>query len=168
MKIQLSLIFTLFLVFSCSEKSEEIINNEEITKIENPFLIVSDSLDKTANLTHYQYQNLTVWGGIEAWYLDNEIVKIRATERGELGYIRTTHFFENSSSFKSEQINRTPNWKEFEEKYGATDLVGDERMTFVDDTTLTIANQLDSFNLQMIKEAAEIFIFISNENIINP
>ena len=113
MKIQLSLIFTLFLVFSCSEKSDETIDREEKIKVESEFLNVTDSIDKTNNLTHYQYQNLTVWGGIEAWYSNNEIVKIATTQRGELGLIKTIHFFENESNYKSILINRTPNWKEF-------------------------------------------------------
>ncbi|MEZ7931270.1 MAG: hypothetical protein QMC21_07095 [Flavobacteriales bacterium] len=46
-------------------------------------------------MTRFQYQNLTVWGEIETWYLDTTIVKIRAIQIPELGFTETIHFFEN-------------------------------------------------------------------------
>lgn len=175
MKNKLLFIPAALLLFSCSDNPMETVADQSlksaVMEINNSFLNVTDSLDKTENLTHYQYKELTSWGGIETWYNDNEIVKIRATERGENGFIRTTHFYENGSNFKSVLINRTPNWKEFEEKYGEIEYLNDDRMTFTDDTTETVAHHhsvLDSFDLQMIEEASELFIFVSNENKLVP
>jgi hypothetical protein len=168
MKSQLILIFISLIIFSCSENSKEITKKEVSLEIDTAFLYVTDSIDKTKNLTHFQYQNLTVWGGIEAWYEDSIIVKIRATKRGELGFIQTTHFYENTSNFKSIKISHTPNWQEFEEKYEKGDVADDDRMTFINDTIETILNRLDTFELQMIKEAGDLQIFINNENKLFP
>jgi hypothetical protein len=163
MKIHFILLVTSLVYFSCSEKPNEITKDEVSLEIDTAFLNVTDSIDKTKNLTHFQYQNLTVWGGIEAWYEDSIIVKIRATKRGELGFIQTTHFYENTSNFKSIKISHTPNWQEFEEKYEKGDITDNDRITFINDTIETILNRLDTFELQMIKEAGDLQIFINNE-----
>jgi hypothetical protein len=170
MKNKLFFITVSMLLFSCSEKPEEIAKENTPLEIESLFLNVTDSIDKTESLTHFQYQNKTVWGGIEVWYLDNEIVKTEATQRGEMGSIETTHFYEEGSNYKSIEIKHLANWKEFNENYGEIDAVGDDRMTYTDDTTETVTHYsyLDSFDLKMIHEASELFIFISNENKITP
>lgn len=158
------------LLFSCSEKLGEIAEEKSTLEIESLFLDVTDSIDKTQSLTHFQYQNKTVWGGIEVWFLDNEIIKTEATQRGEMGSIETTHFYEEGSNYKSIEIKHLANWKEFNEKSIEIDAVGDDRMTYTDDTTETVTHYsyLDSFNLKMIHEASELLIFISNENKITP
>lgn len=174
MKNKLLFIPAALLLFSCSDNPMETVADQSlksaVMEINNSFLNVTDSLDKIENLTHYQYKELTSWGGIETWYNDNEIVKIRATERGENGFIRTTHFYENSSNFKSVQIIRTPNIKEFEEAYGELNEINSDKMTFTDDTNETVTHYsvLDSFDLKMIKEASELMIFVSNENKLVP
>jgi len=170
MKNRLLFIVVSMLLFSCSEKLGEIAEEKSTLEIESLFLDVTDSIDKTQSLTHFQYQNKTVWGGIEVWFLDNKIIKTEATQRGEMGSIETTHFYEEGSNYKSIEIKHLANWKEFNEKSIEIDAVGDDRMTYTDDTTETVTHYsyLDSFNLKMIHEASELLIFISNENKITP
>ncbi|MEN8928174.1 MAG: hypothetical protein ABF242_00055 [Flavobacteriales bacterium] len=170
MKITLLTLLAVFTLFSCSDNPMEAESKDPIVEVASDFLVVTDSADEQDSLVHYQYQNLTSWGGIEVWYKETEIVKIRATEKGELGFRETTHFYEEESNYKSVVINHSPNWAEFEEKYPDVDAVGDDRMTYTDDTTETVAHYsfLDSFDLQMIHEAGELMIFVSNENKLVP
>ena len=170
MKFKLTLFFAVIVFFSCSENPNKKTAVESFLETDNSFLDISDSAEKTENLTHFQYQNKTVWGAIEVWYLDTEIAKIRARQRGEVGFIETTHFYEEGSNNKSIEIKHLANWQEFKEKFGDVDVFEDDRMTFTDDTTKTVFNKpvLDSFDLKMIHEASEIYIFIMNENKLMP
>ena len=173
MKSILTVLLSIFILFSCTDKKEEessITSSEPILEVDNAFMDISDSTDKLDNLVHYQYQNKTVWGGIEVWYMDTDIIKIRANQRGEMGFLETTHFYEEGSNYKSIEIKHLANWKEFEDKYGEIDAVDDDRMTYTDDTTETVAHHsvLDSFDLKMIQEASELMIFVSNENKLVP
>ena len=44
------------LIFSCSEKLEELAKEKPALEIELLFLDVTDSIDKTESLSHFQYQ----------------------------------------------------------------------------------------------------------------
>ncbi len=166
MKIKLS-IFLSILILSCSRNTEKEVKNEKPSlAINTDFKNITDSLDEAENLIHFEYQNLTRWGGIEVWSLENEIVKIIATQKPELGFTKTTHFYEDGSNYKSVLIKHEANWEEFHTKYGEIDPVGDERMTYTIDTMETVVHYsvLDSFDLKMIQEASEILIFVNSKN----
>lgn len=164
MKYQLTILLFSIITFSCSENQPK---KEEIkTTSYNSFMNVTDSTDKENNLTHLQYQNLTAWGGLEVWYKNKEIIKVVATQKPEYGFTKTSHFYENSSNTKSIVVSHIPNWDELEK----LDSITEENISYIDDTVSTDVHDshLDSFDLQMIKEASELLIFISNENKIMP
>ena len=56
MKNKLLFIVVSILLFSCSEKPEEIAKENTPLEIESLFLNVTDSIDKTESLSHFQYQ----------------------------------------------------------------------------------------------------------------
>jgi hypothetical protein len=68
-------------------------------------------------LETFSHPDMTRWGGLDGFYVENKLVLIEATRKAELGFLSRTYYINHDSIVKIIYHEHSPEWREYDEKY---------------------------------------------------
>lgn len=103
-------VYILFIVSILIGCSTDIVGKEK--KVSNETLINGlfsineiDSLEKNNELKSFNYQNLTLWGGLTLYYYKDNLVLVKCSHNGELSSFTNSFYFTNENHQLSSVID---------------------------------------------------------------
>lgn len=126
--------------FSINENNRQTTKFTE-TEIEN--YVKSIDTQKSKNkLEKVSYPNMTVWGGLQGYYLDRKLVLIEATYKAELGFTSRIFYVNQDDFIKIIYRKHIAEWGKYDEKYPSDKFEFDtSKMTYSDTlSSITMTN----------------------------